>query len=80
MVFPFGAFAPDGRESGHQWHSRDSGFDPHRLHHEKESLLNLHSATTPFLMWKILYYWQRLKTHNDLTLVFGKYPVSINSV
>ncbi|MGM9574795.1 MAG: hypothetical protein ACI3VE_02690, partial [Oscillospiraceae bacterium] len=33
MVFPFGALAPDGRESGHQWHSRGQRFDPAYLHH-----------------------------------------------
>ena len=32
MVFPFGALAPDGRESGHQWHSRGQRFDPAYLH------------------------------------------------
>ena len=34
-VFPFGALAPDGRESGHQWHSRGQRFDPAYLHHRK---------------------------------------------
>lgn len=32
MVFPFGALAPDGRESGHQGHSRGQRFDPAYLH------------------------------------------------
>ena len=35
MVFPFGALAPDGRESGHQWHSRGQRFDPAYLHHRR---------------------------------------------
>ena len=35
MVFPFGALAPDGRESGHQWHSRGQRFDPAYLHHQQ---------------------------------------------
>ena len=35
MVFPFGALAPDGCESGHQWHSRGQRFDPAYLHHQQ---------------------------------------------
>ena len=36
-VFPFGALAPDGRESGHQWHSRGQRFDPAYLHQRKKT-------------------------------------------
>ena len=37
MVFPFGALAPDGRESGHQWHSRGQRFDPAYLHQKQQT-------------------------------------------
>ena len=39
MVFPFGALAPDGRESGHQWHSRGQRFDPAYLHQKNTDFL-----------------------------------------
>ena len=48
MVFPFGALAPDGRKSGHQWHSRGQRFDPAYLHHSM--FYGLYSAEyKPFL-------------------------------
>ena len=42
MVFPFGVLAPDGRKSGHQWHSKLPRFDPAYLHQKVVNSTRIH--------------------------------------
>ena len=63
MVFPFGAFAPDGRKSGHQWHSRGQRFDPAYLHQEDLKSKDFRSFSL-FLAQKVVVVM--FKTHSSL--------------